>query len=249
MVRLIRNTEPPKPSTRLITLAEAQSANTASKQTRNLRTLQRELRGDLDWIVLKAMEKDRSRRYETANGLAAELNRHLNNEPVLARPPSTIYRFQKAFRRNRVSFTAAMVVALALVVGIGVSTRQMIAARHARYSEQRQRLEAQSAQGRAETEKQRADAQAQHARRLLYGSDMNLAQQALKLNNVGRARRLLDRHRPQPGEEDLRGWEWRYLWQLTRSNALATLANRPMPERRSPPMPQRLPNTMTPFGS
>jgi serine/threonine protein kinase/WD40 repeat protein len=227
MVRLIRNTEPSKPSTRLVTLAEAGSAGTTSRQTRNIRTIQRELRGDLDWIVLKAMEKDRSRRYETANGLAADLNRHLNNEPVLARPPSAVYRFRKAFRRNRVSFTAAMVVALALVVGIGVSTWQMIAARHARNGEQRQRLEAQSAQGRAETERQRADAQAQHSRRLLYGSDMNLAQQALKLNNVGRARRLLERHRPQPGEDDLRGWEWRYLWQLTRSNALATLANRP----------------------
>ena len=56
---------------------------------------------------------------------------------------------------------------------------------------------------------------------------MNLAQQSLKLNNLGKARRLLDRHRPQPGEEDLRGWEWRYLWQLTRSSALVTLTNRP----------------------
>src|SRR4029453_17669802 len=60
----------------------------------------------------------------------------------------------------------------------------------------------------------------------LYASDMNLAQQSLKLNNLGRARRLLDRHRPQLGEEDLRGWEWRYLWQLTRSSALVTLTNR-----------------------
>src|ERR1019366_10590414 len=56
---------------------------------------------------------------------------------------------------------------------------------------------------------------------------MNLAQQSLKLNNLGLARRLLERHRPQPGEEDLRGWEWRYLWQLTRSSALVTLTNRP----------------------
>src|SRR6185369_2986187 len=85
----------------------------------------------------------------------------------------------------------------------------------------------------AETERQRADAQARKAsesehqsRRLLYASDMNLAQQSLKFNNLGRARRLLDRHRPQPGVEDLRGWEWRYLWQLTRSGALITLTNR-----------------------
>ncbi|MCI0539416.1 MAG: WD40 repeat domain-containing protein, partial [Verrucomicrobiales bacterium] len=90
----------------------------------------------------------------------------------------------------------------------------------------------------AETERERADAQArkatasqQQARRLLYASDMNLAQQSLKLNNLGRARRLLDGHRPQPGEEDLRGWEWRYLWQLTRSSALVTLTNRPVPGR------------------
>src|SRR6185369_12935592 len=86
----------------------------------------------------------------------------------------------------------------------------------------------------AESERQRADAQArkasesqQQSRRLLYASDMNLAQQSLKLNNLGKALRLLDSHRPQHGEEDLRGWEWRYLWQLTRSSALVTLTNRP----------------------
>src|SRR6185503_13310681 len=99
-----------------------------------------------------------------------------------------------------------------------------------------QRVQAQSAQKLAETEQQRADAQArqasasqQHSRRLLYAADMNLAQQSLKLNNLGKARQLLDRHRPQSGENDLRGWEWRYLWQLTRSSALVTLTNRPTP--------------------
>ena len=76
--------------------------------------------------------------------------------------------------------------------------------------------------------KERADGSQKQSRRLLYAADMNLAQQALKLNNLGRARRLLDRHRPQPGEEDLRGWEWRYLWQQTRSSALATLTHRPV---------------------
>jgi len=65
------------------------------------------LRGDLDWIAMKCLEKDRTRRYETANGLAADLKRHLNNEPVVARPPSAGYRFQKAFRRNKLVFTAA----------------------------------------------------------------------------------------------------------------------------------------------
>ena len=75
---------------------------------------------------------------------------------------------------------------------------------------------------------ERAEAGETQSRRLLYASDMNLAQQTLKQNNLGRARRLLDRHRPKLGEEDLRGWEWRYLWQLTRSSALVTLTNRPV---------------------
>ena len=62
------------------------------------------LRGDLDWIVMKCLEKDRARRYETANGLAADLKRHLNSEPVNARPPSAVYRLQKTLRRNKVFF-------------------------------------------------------------------------------------------------------------------------------------------------
>src|SRR5204862_4727770 len=87
--------------------------------------------------------------------------------------------------------------------------------------------EAKREAARADTQARKSSESQQQTRRLLYTSDMNLAQQALKLNNVGRARRLLDRNRPQPGEEDLRGWEWRYLWRLTRSSALVTLTNRP----------------------
>jgi len=194
-------------------------------------------------------EKDRQRRYDTANGLAADLKRHLNNEPVTARPPSTAYRFQKAFRRNKLAFTAAAAVAAALLVGISASVWQAARATKARIQADASRQAAQASEQKAvaaqaneaqlrkqaETEQQRADAQAQKAtesqvqsRRLLYAADMNLAQQSLKLNNLGKARRLLERHRPQPGEEDLRGWEWRYLWQLTRSSALVTLTNRPV---------------------
>ena len=184
---------------------------------------------------MKCLEKDRARRYETANGLASDIQRHLNNEAVLARPASAAYRFQKLVRRNKLAFTAAIAVAAAMVIGLGAATVMFFRERLARNGEQQQRLTAQSAQKVAETEQQRADAQARKAseseeksRRLLYASDMNLAQQSLKLNNLGRARRLLDRHRPQPGEEDLRGWEWRFLWQLTRSSALVTLTNRPV---------------------
>ncbi len=240
MQRVIREEEPERPSTRLSTMANEQKTVVATNRGEELASLSKLLRGDLDWVVMKCLEKDRTRRYDTANGLAADIHRHLKNEPVTARPPSTAYKLQKAFRRNKVVFTATSAVAIALVVGMGISTWQMFQARQAereaesaRNDEQQQRTAAQSAQRVAEAERVRANTQAQkasesqqHARRLLYASDMNLAQQSLKLNNLGKARQLLDRHRPQPGEEDLRGWEWRYLWQLTRSSALVTLTNR-----------------------
>src|SRR5262245_40147962 len=197
--QIIREREPLRPSTTLNTL-QGEARTTAGKRRQTeVGKLVHQLQGDLDWIVMKCLEKDRTRRYETANGLAADIQRHLANEPVLARPPSATYKFQKAWQRNKAVFTAGAVVAVALVAGIGVSTWQ---ARKASDSEQK-------------------------SRRFLYASEMNLAHAALKENNFGKARRLLDRHRPKPGEEDLRGWEWRYLWQLTRGSALATLTNRP----------------------
>src|SRR4030095_17268734 len=94
MARIIRETEPQKPSTRLSTLPGNTQADFAARHGTDLRTLKREVSGDLDWITLKAMEKDRTRRYETANALAMDIQRHLNDEPVLARPPSTVYRLQ-----------------------------------------------------------------------------------------------------------------------------------------------------------
>src|SRR5439155_458222 len=89
------------------------------------------IRGDLDWIVMKTLEKDRTRRYETANGLAMDIGRHLNNEPVVARPPSNLYRFQKLVRRNQAMFVAASAVVLALIIGFGVSLYLLVRERAA----------------------------------------------------------------------------------------------------------------------
>src|SRR3989475_2901121 len=89
------------------------------------------LRGDLDWVVMKCLEKDRARRYETANGLARDIERHLNDEPVVARPPSTAYRIQKFVRRNKLAVTAASVIATVLVLGVFVSTLEAIRATRA----------------------------------------------------------------------------------------------------------------------
>ncbi len=241
MRRTIREKEPQRPSTRFATLGADQLTTTAKRRSADTSKLLHQLKGDLDWIVMKCLEKDRQRRYDTANGLAADLTRHLTNEPVTARPPSQLYRFQKAYHRNRLAFTAAACVLAAMIIamgGIWVAAQREGRARvhestQRNLAEQR-RGEAEAARQVAETEQQRADAQAQkaldsqeHSRRLLYAADMNLAQQALDQNNLGRARRLLDRHRPAPAEEDLRGWEWRYLWQQCRSSAFAQLTKRP----------------------
>ncbi len=122
MIRVIKEEEPKKPSTRLST--DAGLAPLAERRQTDPRTLTALLRGDLDCVVMKCLEKNRSRRYDTANGLAADIRRHLAHEPVLARPPSTAYRLQKAWQRNKLACTAACAVAAALVIGIAASLWQ-----------------------------------------------------------------------------------------------------------------------------
>src|SRR5262249_27591616 len=112
-LRLVREEEPPRPSMRLGTTEELPSiAACRGTEPRKLGSL---VRGELDWIVMKALEKDRNRRYETANGLAADLRRYLTDEPVTACPPSAWYRFGKLARRNQAALATASVVATALV--------------------------------------------------------------------------------------------------------------------------------------
>src|SRR2546422_11561385 len=106
MRKTIREREPVRPSTRLATLQGEELTTTARRRSTDAPKLIHLLKGDLDWIVMKCLEKDRTRRYDTANGLAVGLKRHLNHEPVGARPPSAAYPFQKAFCRNKSSFAA-----------------------------------------------------------------------------------------------------------------------------------------------
>jgi serine/threonine protein kinase len=129
--RVIREQEPVRPSTRLSKLTDADLTTVAQRRHSEAPKLIRTVRGDLDWIAMKALEKDRTRRYETANGMAADVKRYLNNEPVVARPPSSAYRFQKAIRRNKLVFGAATAVVAALVAGIAISTWQTVQARKA----------------------------------------------------------------------------------------------------------------------
>ncbi len=230
MVRIIRQQEPVRPSTRLSTMLAGELSAAATHRQSEPPKLIHLVRGDLDWIVMKCLEKDRTRRYATANGLARDIERHLRHEPVVARPPSVAYRLEKSFRRNRLVFTAAGLVGLALVAGAVLSTWQAVQATHARRDEAAARGRADAAarvaerqRERAEQEKRRAKASELSAQQEAYASDMNLAQHALAANDLGRAKRLLDGYRPRPGEADLRGWEWRYLWRECRSDALSEL--------------------------
>jgi WD40 repeat protein/serine/threonine protein kinase len=214
--QVIREHDPKTPSARLSGLTPEDSRRIAQHRQVDGIGLRRTLRGDLEWIVMKCLEKDRTRRYETANELAMDLKRHLANEPVVARPPTVGYRLRKAWRRNRLLYSAGAAVAAALIVGLALAA---FGWRHALRERNRAisaKADAEVAQASEAALRQQAERQELAARRRAYAADMTLVQRALAENNLGRAWTLLDRQRPQSGEEDLRGWEWRYLWGQTR---------------------------------
>ena len=131
MRRIIREVDPPRPSARVSTLQAADLSTISERRHIEPRKLSQQLRGELDWIVMKALDKDRDRRYATANDLAADVERYLHDEPVQACPPSAAYRFTKFARRNQVALVTSGLVALALIAGTGVSIWQAIRATNA----------------------------------------------------------------------------------------------------------------------
>jgi eukaryotic-like serine/threonine-protein kinase len=188
MLRMVREVDPPKPSTK-VSRAEA-LPNIAASRDIEPEQLKRVLRGDLDWIVMKALEKDRGRRYETANEFAADVLRHLAHEPVLAAPPSQAYRFRKFVRKYRGAVVAASLVVVALLGGIMGTTWGLIQANQA---------------------KRTADARGDELRYRVGVSDMALAGAAYHNGDVVLAAERLDNV---PLAQ--RGWEWHYLKRLTR---------------------------------
>src|SRR5262249_44392179 len=162
MLRLIREEEPLKPSARLMQLKESLATLAAQRQTEPAR-LTREVRGELDWIVMKCLEKDRPRRYDTVNGLARDVERYLHDEPVEACPPSASYRLRKFLHKHRGGVLMAAALVAALVLGVVVSTWQAVRATHAelealvaRDAETAQRQEAERQQHEMEQQRDRA---------------------------------------------------------------------------------------------
>lgn len=202
MRKIIRERDPVKPSTRLIEMFRSGKSGKKSYLVLN------SVEADLDWIVMKCLEKDRARRYETANGLAADLNRHLKNEPVVARPPSKLYQIQKVWKRNRLLYGALSGTLVALALGLLVSTWQMKEAKDARVLADQARKSETEAKKHAEALRAQAEINASIARRKQYASDMFLTSEAVSSRNFGRAIRLLNRHDPNTSAavgEDLRG--------------------------------------------
>jgi WD40 repeat protein/serine/threonine protein kinase len=186
--RIIREEELARPSTRISTLGQAAATVSANRRS-DPKKLGQLMRGELDWIVMKALEKDRNRRYESASAFAADVQRYLHDEPVHACPPSRWYRFGKFARRNKRSLVTAGILCMTLLVSMmAVAVSAVWAA-----------LQAQ----------ERVELEADHKNKLeeaLYVSHTALAGRELAAGNISRAEELLD-----DCPERLRGWEWRFL--------------------------------------
>jgi serine/threonine protein kinase len=219
VLRVIREQEPPPPSARLST-CEGRPGIAANRQTEPA-ALGRFVKGELDWIVMKALAKERERRYESATALAADVGRFLADEPVTAGPPSQWYRLRKFARRNKGRVTAAAVLLLALVAGVVGTTSGMVWAFGAERQAKEGRDAAVKAEGEAAANAETAHAEAEkvkleqdRTRRLLYASELARGSSALAENRDENIFQALAETTPKPGESDLRGWEWHYLNRL-----------------------------------
>jgi WD40 repeat protein len=213
MQRLIREEEPPTPSKRISTLGEELTV-IAENRSIDPQRLRQSLRGDPDWIVMKSLEKDRTRRYESASQFAEDIQRFLADQPVLACPPSAAYKLRKFVRRNKGPVAAAAALLVALSAGMAGTVTGLIRAENAATVATAEAGAATKARNRAQKAESIARQESERYRRLLYIADMNVALHAWYAGNVQRVLDLLKRHTPAPGAEDLRQFEWYYLFNL-----------------------------------
>jgi WD40 repeat protein/serine/threonine protein kinase len=219
LLRTIREEEPPRPSTRLSQAGDALATISARRGTEPAK-LGQVLRGELDWIVMKALEKERTRRYETANGLAHDLQRYLADEAVEACPPTAGYKLRKFARKNKKLLVTAACFAALLLLGVVASTWQAVQAQEKEQEANQQRDDAQQQRDEVQALNKQLRATQAQLRSTLYAAHMNLAQQAWEKGGVVRMVELLEQHRPMTGETELRGFEWHYLYKLCHSELL-----------------------------
>ena len=178
MQRLVRDVEPPSPSTRITKLAADTRTVRAKERRADPQRLAQILRGELDWIVMRCLEKDRRRRYQTANDLAADVRRHLNDEPVQACPPSATYRFRKMARRHKVALASATIVAASLALGATISVWQATVARRAERLAESRFVSEQAARRRASAEAAKAIAISDVLQQMLQAANPDAARGA-----------------------------------------------------------------------
>jgi WD40 repeat protein/Tfp pilus assembly protein PilF len=182
--RIIREEEPPKPSTRISTLGEA-SATVSTQRGSDPKQLRRLVRGELDWIVMKALEKDRNRRYETANGLARDIERYLADEPVQACPPTAAYRLRKFARRNKAVFTTVSALGAGLVVAVVVLAISTVRIGWEKDRKEEALGQAQANEKAANDQRQRAADNLEQSQRRLFRAKVNEARASRRSRRLG----------------------------------------------------------------
>ncbi len=210
---LLREEEPKTPSTRLTSLGQ-EATKVAQKRRTEVRMLAKRLHRELEWIPLKAMRKERARRYRSASELADDIGNYLTGAPLLAGPESMTYRLGKFVRKRSGSVAAVLSILAAIILGLVASTTMYFQTETARRDEAKARTVAERAEkiaqeqrDRAESEAGRANQEAESYRRALYFNKITLAQANQQNGDVRSVRELLA-----SCPEDLRGWEWYYLW-------------------------------------
>lgn len=228
MLRVIRESEPQKPSTRISESGEALPSISAVRSTEPAR-LSRMVRGDLDWVVMKSIEKDRDRRYDTASAFADDIARYLSHEPVQAGPPSSLYRMRRFAGKHRASITTAAALILLLVSGIVISTWQAYRAAHAERRAKvsaavatREAANAREQESIAKAARSKSDQLAEREKQSRWEAEQSLyflrlasAQDAIAAGDGQTVGGILADCSPR-----LRGWEWYYLKSQTRPTAI-----------------------------
>jgi WD40 repeat protein/serine/threonine protein kinase len=225
VVRLIKEEEPPRPSTRLTQSKEALADLAVRRRTDPTRLL-KAVRGDLDWIVMKCLEKDRTRRYETANALARDLQRYLADETVEACPPSAGYRLRKLARRYRTALISAglfvAVLLLAALVSTWLAVRATVAERGALAARDAEAEERREAEQQTEVAKHQSTIATERAEALAwedYINRVNRAYREVQDDNIALAEDLL-----QGCPRERRGWEWHHVNRLCQPERLSVEA-------------------------
>ena len=229
--RTLRELEPASPSIRLANLGQQAKAIADSRMTQVV-PLARRLHRELEWIPLKAMRKDRCRRYKSASDMADDIQSYLNGNPLLAGPETAMYRVQKFVHKHAGFVTTVALVSLAVVVGLVVSIAMGRRAEQARQQEAAARIEAEQARdketalrkqleealSRAEKAEGKAEERAEAYRRAMYTNNLAMAKEAIDKGDFSRAQKLLNACEP-----DLRGWEWQHLNYVSADPCIRTL--------------------------